>query len=578
MDRNKRQKRLICAAAGAAAWLVFRQISREKQRKNEERLAAIDAAVINNRDYGSRRAHLIGGGLSALSAAAYLIRDCHFPGKQIVIYEKAAGLGGRWNRGVRREDGLVCPEVLSKKEAPGENFVDLFDSIPALSGKKQSVWEELRTHILPPEEGKMAILGKNGIIRADSGKGLKPGERIALIRLLLTDEKRLDNRSAEDWFQETPHLFETPFWSRLQAEASFRRTSSLLEVRRYLLGELSARSRFPSSQTGRRLCCNPYDSLIRPLVAWLRREGVLFLENCEVTDLEFAASPARNVKALYLKSRLQEENPQKESFDFRKIELSSQDLCIMTADLGGDRSYGDLTHPPQEKTGGLREKGLWERLTEADSRLGEAEPFLRPENRGAVLSFTVTCRGEELLEEILGRTEGRRSLFLKDSPWMIRMEAMKQPFGRDQNGEIVLWGRGLAPEAEGSRIKKPMKECSGREILRELLFCLGVAPDRAAALEETVIQVIPVYEPYGAACLLPRKYIDRISPTEGSGNFAMIGALTEVSGEVSLGEEQAVRSGRMAVYRLLDVRKRAAERTVITCPLKLAVKALLYLR
>ena len=578
MGMNRQKKRLACVAAGTAVWLAFRWFSRKKQRKNEERLAAIEAAVINNRDYGNRKAYLIGGGLSALSAAACLIRDCNFPGNQIVIYEKASGIGGRWRRGARRGEGLVCPDVLSRNKEHGENFADLFDLIPAVSRKKQSVLEELRTHILLPEEGEMAILEKNGNLYKGTHKGLKAGEIIALIRLLLTDEKRLDDRSAEDWFQETPHLFETPFWSSLQAEAAFCKTSSLFEIRRYLLGELSERSLFKKAGRGRRLCCNPYDSLIRPLEAWLKSEGVLFLENCEVTDIEFTQPPAQNVKALYLKSRIQDENSQKESFDFRKIELGSQDICIMTTDLGGYRSCGDLTHPPQKKTGTIREKGLWEKLTEADSRMGEAEPFLRSENRGGALSFTITCRGEELLEEILGRTGGRRSLFLKDSPWLIRMEALKQPFSQDQKDEIVLWGRGLMPEAEGSRIKKPMRECSGVEILRELMSCLGIAPEREAALEADVIQVIPVYEPYGTACLLPRKYIDRPSPGAGNGNFAMIGALTEVPDEVSLGEEQAVRSGRMAVYRLLDVRKRAAERKVITNPLKLAVKALLFLR
>ena len=37
-------------------------------------------------------------------------------------------------------------------------------------------------------------------------------DRMALLRLLMTDEKKLDNLTIQDWFKETPHIFETNFW------------------------------------------------------------------------------------------------------------------------------------------------------------------------------------------------------------------------------------------------------------------------------------------------------------------------------------------------------------------------------
>ena len=80
MAMNRRTARILgAAAAGTAALVTLRELKKVRHRKEEERQAAIDAALVRNRDYGSRRAYLIGGGLASMAAAAYLIRDCNFP-------------------------------------------------------------------------------------------------------------------------------------------------------------------------------------------------------------------------------------------------------------------------------------------------------------------------------------------------------------------------------------------------------------------------------------------------------------------------------------------------------------------
>ena len=75
MAMNRRTARILgAAAAGTAALVTLRELKKVRHRKEEERQAAIDAALVRNRDYGSRRAYLIGGGLASMAAAAYLIR------------------------------------------------------------------------------------------------------------------------------------------------------------------------------------------------------------------------------------------------------------------------------------------------------------------------------------------------------------------------------------------------------------------------------------------------------------------------------------------------------------------------
>ena len=56
MAMNRRTARILgAAAAGTAALVTLRELKKVRHRKEEERQAAIDAALVRNRDYGSRR-------------------------------------------------------------------------------------------------------------------------------------------------------------------------------------------------------------------------------------------------------------------------------------------------------------------------------------------------------------------------------------------------------------------------------------------------------------------------------------------------------------------------------------------
>ena len=96
-------KILTAAAAGAAVGVAVKKLQDSRKEKEDERIAAIEEAVMNNRDYGDRKAYLVGGGLATLAAAAYLIRDCRFPANQITVYEGMHILGGS-------NDGIGTPE------------------------------------------------------------------------------------------------------------------------------------------------------------------------------------------------------------------------------------------------------------------------------------------------------------------------------------------------------------------------------------------------------------------------------------------------------------------------------------
>ena len=75
--------------------------------------------------------------------------------------------------------------------------------------------------------------------------------------------------------------------------------------------------------------------------------------------------------------------------------------------------------------------------------------------------------------------------------------------------QTIFWGYGLHTEAIGDYVKKPMKDCTGQELLNEYLHHLHIPEDRIAELMKTVINVIPCYMPYVDAQFEPRKMSDR---------------------------------------------------------------------
>ena len=264
-------KILTAAAAGAAVGVAVKKLQDSRKEKEDERIAAIEEAVMNNRDYGDRKAYLVGGGLATLAAAAYLIRDCRFPANQITVYEGMHILGGS-NDGIGTpEQGFVCRGGRMLNEETYENFWELFGSIPSLRQPGRSVTEEiLEFDHAHPTCAKARLVDKDGNILDVKSMGFNQADRMALLKLLMTDEKKLDNLTIQDWFKETPHIFETNFWYMWQTTFAFQKYSSLFEFRRYMNRMIFEFSRIETLEGVTRTPLNQYDSVIRPLETYLR--------------------------------------------------------------------------------------------------------------------------------------------------------------------------------------------------------------------------------------------------------------------------------------------------------------------
>ena len=587
---NKNMKKALAAAAvGAAAGVAVKKMRDSRKEQEDARISAIEEAVMNNREYGDRKAYLVGGGLASMAAAAYLVRDCRFPGKQITIYEGMHILGGS-NDGIGTpEKGFVCRGGRMLNEETYENFWELFSSIPSLRQPGRSVTEEIldfdHAH---PTCAKARLVDKDGNILNVKSMGFNQADRMALLKLLMTDEKKLDNLTIQDWFKETPHMFETNFWYMWQTTFAFQKWSSLYEFRRYMNRMIFEFSRIETLEGVTRTPLNQYDSVIRPLESYLRKAGVSFMENCEVTDIDFEDGHGITARTLYLKRKVEDtddtgENGDavKDSYVFETVQLEKNDICIMTnACMTDSATLGDFHTPAPVPVQKPISGELWAKVAAKKPGLGNPEPFFTKPHETNWLSFTVTCRGDEILKTIENFTRnvpGSGALMtFKDSSWLMSSVVAAQPhFVNQPMDTTIFWGYGLYTDAVGDYVKKPMKECTGQELLNEYLHHLHIPEDRIAELMKTVINVIPCYMPYVDAQFEPRKYSDRppVIPA-GSTNFAMVSQFVEIPDDMVFTEEYSVRAARLAVYGLMDVKKNICPVTPYNRQPKILIKAL----
>ena len=140
---------------------------------------------------------------------------------------------------------------------------------------------------------------------------------------------------------------------------------------------------------------------------------------------------------------------------------------------------------------------------------------------------------------------------LKHSSWLLTLSLPQQPMFPDQPVDVqVFWGYAAFPEKEGDYVKKPMLECSGEEIMTEILHHLqfpteGILPGSIT---------IPCVMPRKSAPLLRRDGSDRpLVVPDGMRNMAMIGHFVEIPNEVPVSMDYCVRGAQMAINHLMGL-------------------------
>jgi oleate hydratase len=494
------------------------------------------------------KAHIVGGGFGGLAAAALLIRNANVSGPDITIYEADDKLGGGFFLDGDAEHGYNLPGSIFDKEF--RCALDLLGTIPTQGYPNISVAEQFLTF-----NTEHPFVDQTHIVDRDLRKvhgpryGLTLGDGLALAKLSLTPEASLDGQIIKDSF--SPSFFETEFWLLWSTLMGSLPQHSVIEFRRYLnrfvylFPDLSTMAHVFRSQF------NQHEAFVKPLVAWLEKKNVNFVKGAVVKDIGFAESPGR-MTANRLDYQLRATPT--------SVAVAPEDIVLVTTgSQAADMSAGTMGSPPGPPPNPGRSWALWKTLAEKHKGFGNPDAFFGDARiaDSRWVTFTVTTKGQEFLDEITklahSGTGSGGLLTLKDSPWVISLSIFEQPEVLSQPlGTSVWWGYGLFPEREGKWATKPMYQCSGEEILRELLQHLGF--ERGEPTTEAIVGssiCIPCNMPYVNNIWLPRRSGDRppVVP-EGVTNLGLLGQYVELEQDIAFTFEYSTRTAWEAVHRL----------------------------
>ncbi|MGW3126378.1 oleate hydratase [Streptomyces sp. NPDC001123] len=496
------------------------------------------------------KAYLVGSGIAALAAAAFLIRDGGFDGADIHLFEEQMGIGGSLDAGGSADAGYTMRGG-RMFEAEFRCTYDLLSGIPTLDDPSVSVTQEiLAGHEEFGWDDIARLVDGDGKIVDTPSMGFSERDRLDLVRCLAAPEGHLDGKRITDCFGE--HFFTTNFWFMWCTTFAFQPWHSAIEFRRYLRRFIHLFPEFGSMSGIHRTRFNQYDSIVRPLSAWLRGRGVTIHPGCTVTDLDFAPGADSGTVEAVTVSRC--------GLD-EKIAVAPEDLVLVTnGSMTDASSRGTHTSPPPPPPQRSDAWLLWHRLARGRENFGNPDAFDKHVKESRWESFTVTAKDPVFLDALSafsGRETGKGGLMtFTDSNWLLTIVANRQPVYRDQPDSVsVWWGYGLFPGRAGNHTPKPMTMCSGREILEEVLHHLHFDDRTRARVLETSI-VIPCVMPYITSQFLNRRRDDRPAVVpEGSVNLAFIGQFAEVPDDVVFTVEYSVRTAWTAVSRLLHLDK-----------------------
>ena len=221
----------------------------------------------------------------------------------------------------------------------------------------------------------------------------------------------------------------------------------------------------------------------------------------------------------------------------------------------------------------LREGGgwdLWRKIASRDSSFGNPDKFCSSPELTNWMSATVTTLDEKIPEYVRkickrdpfsGKVVTGGIVTVKDSNWLLSWTFNRQPQFRSQpKGELVGWIYGLFSNVPGNYVKKPMRQCSGKEICMEWLYHLGVPENQIETLAKHSANTIPCMMPYIDAFFMPRNGTDRpkVVP-DGAVNFAFLGQFAETKRDTIFTTEYSIRTAMEAVYTLLNVDRAVPE-------------------
>ena len=541
----------------------YRNTERGKQTKNSKGIyysnGNYEAFARPEKPEGvdEKSAYIVGSGLAALAAACFLVRDGQMKGEHIHILEAMDIAGGACD-GI--EDPLRGYVMRGGREMEDhfECLWDLFHSIPSLETPGASVLDEyywLNKH--DPNYSLCRATKNRGEDAHTDGKfNLSQKGCMEIMKLFFTRDEDLYDKKIEDVFDD--EVFGSTFWLYWRTMFAFETWHSALEMKLYFQRFIHHIGGLPDFSALKFTKYNQYDSLILPMQKYLEDAGVQFQFNTRVTNVIFDIEGTKKTAKKILCSVNGMET---------EIPLTEKDLVFVTNGSCTEGTiYGDQNHAPvgdaERRVSGCWE--LWKNIAKQHDAFGHPEKFCSDIEKTNWESATVTTSDDTIISYIQkickrdprsGRVVTGGIVSCQDSKWLLSWTINRQgQFKNQKKEEICVWIYSLFTDVPGDYIKKPMKECTGKEITAEWLYHMGVPADQIDDLAENHAVCVPTMMPYITAFFMPRRKGDRpdVIPN-GCVNFAFLGQFAETPRDTIFTTEYSVRTAMESVYGLLGV-------------------------
>ncbi|WP_122647130.1 oleate hydratase [Enterococcus mediterraneensis] len=533
------------------------------------------------------KAIMIGAGLANMAAAVYLIQEGRWSGEQITFYsldDHGSNDGAPtedvtdeyWNKNhpLENQKGYVARGGRMLNYRTYVDLMDLLDRIPSATEPEMTAAEDTRDFDAKHRTFDKARLleGGKGII--DGGHlGLDNKDRVLLTKLVAmpdSEEEKLDNITIADYFKDSPHFFETNFWFMWETTFAFRTQSSAQELRRYMHQMIYEFTQIEHLVGVNRTRYNQYESIMLPLINYLKEQGCKIILNRRVIDWEFKKTAMQDeITVTGLKMINTKTNEE------QNIPVDEDTAVFFTnGSITDSATLGDYKTPAPENMDYGAASSLWKKASEHFYNLGNPDKFFADRNASEWVSFTLTTKNHLLLNEITRITTqvpgNALNSFISTSPITplgqkdVNMSIVvhHQPhFTTQKPNETVIWGYFLYPRRRGEFVDKQYIKMNGKEMLLELIGQLskvdpgpGNIRDKEAEILDSVINNIPVYMPYASALFNNRAKTDRpkVIP-QHSTNLAFTGEFVEQPYQMIFTEQSAVRSGEIAAYHFAGI-------------------------
>ena len=407
-----------------------------------------------------------------------------------------------------------------------------------------------------------ATVNRGEDAHTDKKFGLSDKAAMEIMHLFFTPDEELYDKKITDYFSD--EVLNSNFWLYWRTMFAFENWHSALEMKLYIKRFIHHIGGLPDFTALRFTKYNQYESMILPMVEYLKAHDVCFHFNTKVEDIEFEIGKYQKIA----KSIIISKDGEKSSID-----LTENDLVFVTNGGCVENSTLGSQNEPAKMDFELREGGgwdLWRKIASRDSSFGNPDKFCSSPELTNWMSATVTTLDEKIPEYVRkickrdpfsGKVVTGGIVTVKDSNWLLSWTFNRQPQFRSQpKGELVGWIYGLFSNVPGNYVKKPMRQCSGKEICMEWLYHLGVPENQIETLAKHSANTIPCMMPYIDAFFMPRNGTDRpkVVP-DGAVNFAFLGQFAETKRDTIFTTEYSIRTAMEAVYTLLNVDRAVPE-------------------